>query len=330
MRHKSRSFAVFVLHLALFAALGPSPIAIAETLIISGMPQLTATLGEKDCHIAGTYRMKNTGDSPALRAFPVLTVGGWSWSGSPSTLEPGKENSWEVNENIPLRKLMCATKEQCAEFGQTGKAQDPLYPDRELYPDRGLFPVLAALHYEDFQARKWESAQVHELFIGALSEDDRARLSTTPLRASLEVAPMEAPMVSAALTIKNKGETAIASRVLYYFPKGFSETPQPRVLTLAPALETKDVVEKVRFARDIEGFRLPIFALLEWNDGGLRNFQAVPTWANIPRRGEDSLSALQVILSIVFFGLVYIGARGYCLKVDPRIEDDPALEEQRR
>lgn len=279
-------------------------VAHAGYLTINGIPNVTATQEGDNVRLKGTYDIENKGDETARNVYPSFQLGSWSWAGAPKNLDPNKRESWSVDEVFPLQQLSCASDSTCA---------------GESLPSTGAFPMYVHRHYEDLNGYKFSAADITITTIGELSGNALAAARNPAFQARLNISG-SGNDYSGTLEVKNSSPSQKRISVAFYSTNELNIHTKPQVMEIAPQGIGKTNFSSENFS-GLAGSTYPVFAVLQWEDYGVRSSLAVPHAVTI--QAQDN-SKLYLYLSIGAVALALLSAYGFVLK--PRKPSSPSAE----
>ena len=284
MRALRRVF-VFLLLLAGLSGFGIST-ASASVLTIEGDPQITVRASGVDWSIDGAYTLTNKGDEVGFDVYPTLELGSWQWAGEPRRLEPGAQSVWEVKGQLTGDQLSCKVKDQCAGLSLATK---------------GVFPVVSRKYYKDQNGYQLSSAAISNVTVGDLSEDDLIKTRIPSFQTKL-VFKGNGQKFKGRLSVRNSSSEPLRLAVSYYSAHEIHVQFKPQVLEVKP-----DSVARLPVAaRNLTAFpgsKYVVFAVLQWDQGGVRNsassFFALPIEEPPPSSTPDQSGTLIVAAAMI-------------------------------
>ena len=244
-----------LLLIAVPLALGPGRSAEASYLTINGAPTLNVSMDGENISLSGSFEITNRGDEEAADVFPGLSLGQWSWVGSPKRLPAGKSEIWEISARIAADGLGCRGGEVC------GGAD---------LPGLGKFPLLVRRHYSDLNGYQFSAADVASVIIGEMQPQSKVALQT-PVVDAVYLCDGDGRDFQCELSVRNSGTLARKVEVSYYTAKELEVLSRPTLLPVGPN-ETARTSSRLRNFRGLPGSTYAVFAILQWEETGVRNF----------------------------------------------------------
>ncbi len=273
----------------LFPGFLPVDVAYAGTLTMIGSGGLEATREGPQIRIKGVYAIENRGDETAKEVFPQFRVGHWAWSGTPRAIDAGKKTEWSVDEVFDESKLQCEETEPCASL------QLPL---------NGAFPLLVLRHYQDLNGYRFSAPDVQRLLIGNLTGEQLDRIQAPALQTTMRTSG-DGQKYRGTMETLNLGMKPIRASVSAHTTRELVTASLPPFVDIPPQARTNVEIQWENFS-GLEGSGYATFAILQWNDDGVRNFLPTSTVLAIKR-----VSATPYLLwgslgaAFVFVGALY-------------------------
>lgn len=262
----------YVISLISIFVLFYADMAFASSLTIEGHPRFEVKQEGENWRISGAYEIVNNGDETARNVFPNLELGAWRWVGEPKTLAMNETAVWNLNEVLPREKLACVAGDNCA-----GQA----------LPDRGLFPLLIRRHYEDTNSYQFSAAEVVDLTLGELTNEALVASRARPIVAKLAIDD-DGDDIDAKLELKNISPSPKKISVSYFTSREIEVITPPQTIELAGGGVNVSDAEFRNFS-GLEGSSYATFAVLQWEEFGVRNSLAVSGILRIEKPKHTSL-----------------------------------------
>jgi hypothetical protein len=254
----------------------------ASNLTIEGYPKFEVKQEGQNWRLIGTYEIVNNGDETAKNVFPNLELGSWHWVGEPKTLAMKEKAVWNLDEILPGEKLACKAGDTCA--GQN-------------LPDHGLFPLLIRRHYEDMNSYQFTAAEVLNIVIGELTGEAMVSSRAKPLVAKLAFHE-NGNSFGAKLELKNISQVPKKVSVAYFTSREIEVMTQPKIVELSGGAVNISDAELKNFS-GLEGSSYAVFAVMQWEEFGVRNSLATSGIVRIEKPKHVSLLMGMVTAAIL-------------------------------
>lgn len=236
-----------------------------------GSSSFDTTLADSNLKLHATYDLTNAGDETARDVFPTLRIGEWGWSGDPRVVEKGGKASWIIDALIPLKQLGCAHADTCASESQS---------------QRGVFPILVRNHYSDLNGYKFTAPQVIPLLVGSLTPRETVLVHEPELQVQLEVRG-DGQRFNANLSLHNMTEHRRSVSVSGFSSQEMSVLSPSQTVSLAPKGDARLTFSVQNFSGTI-GSSYPIFAVIEWDEDGMRNLVTAVANVSVARAEQTN------------------------------------------
>jgi len=267
--------------LLVFVIAGFAVPAFAARLTIVGTSDLRISLEDERVILAGTYSTLNKGDETVTQVFPVIQLGQWSWAGEPQNIDIGGQASWTIQEEFPQGMLACGDKAPCAE--------------KDL-PSVGLFPLFTTLHYQDLNGYAFSAPKLETVLLGGVTGVDLVNARSPFLQARFDLSG-DGSKFRGHLEVLNLHDKPKEIVVTYFTSRELHASPKSELLELAPNAAQNTSTTLTNFSA-LPGSTYPVFAVLQWNENGVRN--TVSAFATVliemPKRDDFYLTSIIVVL----------------------------------
>lgn len=264
------------------------PVAKAGTLTIVGTPILRASIDGGSIDLSGSFELRNQGNESAREVFPEVEIGSWSWVGTPEFMTQGSKKEWKFEELVSVEKLACRENVSfCTNL-----------------PARGALPVRIRRHYQDLNGYRFTSPDVLTLEIGALTSEEQKTVRIPSLDANLALGP-PGQQFSGKLEISNLAEVRREVLVSAFSSRELNVEMRPEIVTVLPGNPVTLPVSITNF-RGLDGSIYAVFAVLEWQEGAIRNSVHVSAGAAIARSSTTpNYIIIALIAGLTVAGMLY-------------------------
>jgi len=268
-----------------------SEVAWAGYLTINGTPKIEANVSGQNIILKGSYEIENSGDETAANVFPALTLGAWVWAGEPKSVKAGESETWTLDFTIPMEKLKCSEDRACAGLD---------------LPLSGRFPLYVRRHYEDQNGYRFSAAQVHGLQLGELSSEQLTALRLPTLDGALSCRG-DGQSFRCKLDFQNSGLEARKVAAGAFSARELQILDPTATLVEVGANAAGQAAFELRNVSGLLGSSYAVFAVMQWDEGGVRNYASVSGLVSIANRSYGWLflaGGLGVVL--VLAGVIYL------------------------
>ena len=247
------TFAIFTL---VATALRPDA-AHAGTITLSWTPEVTVSNGAEGgkVTVSGLIKIRNSGDEAAEGLFPQLSIGGWNWAGDQRTIGAGAELSWVVDATLAQTELGCEKDSACAGL---------------QLPVKGIFPGFLLIFYQDINGYKFSSADIIQLQVGELNNEQRAALGLREITPIISV-DGNGQRFTAEVRIKNDSRSPKKVALSAFTARELGIETKPSVVTIEPQQVKSADIEVANFS-GLPGNSYFVHVVLEWEEQGARGY----------------------------------------------------------
>ena len=243
--------------------------ALATYLTINGSSDLRFQLAADKIQVSGNYEITNEGDENARAVFPALQLGSWTWTGEPKHLARQEKAAWSVSASFPVGLLDCGA--DCAGL---------------KLPVTGRLPLMVRRHYEDLNGVRFSATEIQGVDLGDLSSDQLNALRTPEVDGVL-ICEEDGDSNRCELTMQNFSREPKKVTVAYYSSQEIRVLTKPQVIELE-ADAGVDLEAEFKNFSGLYGSTYIVYALLQWEEKGVRNLRAVHHTFRLERPKENS------------------------------------------
>lgn len=265
-------------------------IAVASFITLLGKPTVTFVANGDSIEVSGSYEIGNSGDETAFDVFPLLRVGSWAWSGAPRDIAPNQKESWEIKSLLKPSDIKCLSADWCAGLD---------------LPVRGIFPMLIQRNYRDTNAAPFSAADVAVVTIGEMADGELALAQSTAMKAKF-VCSAEGGDFDCEVNLLNSSDSAKKVAVSYHTTKELLVTGPPKAVDLAPSGEASTHI-KLRNLAGPTGSTYAVFAVIQWDENGIRKSMSLLQHVKIVRLTEITNYVVAGILALITLAALLYG-----------------------
>jgi hypothetical protein len=259
--------------------------AFAGYLTINGTSTITATVEGDKIKFSGVYSIDNTGDETAKNVFPALSLGSWKWAGEPRELLANVKESWPIEGTLTQEMLL-------------GEAK----PGENRLPSKGQFPLLVHRHYEDMNGVHFSAPDVSVITLGELTQDDLSSIRIPQIN-SVYTCLGDGKEFACLLDLRNLSDSEKKVSVSYHTSQELQVETAASINLIKPRAQFL-VESQIKNFAGLTGSGYAVFAVLEWEDRGVRKSAAVSRVVNIKEPEKKGWFLWGASLSLIFLGLL--------------------------
>lgn len=260
--------------------------ACAASITMVGNSTFDTSIVGSDLKLHGSYTLNNAGDETARDVFPTFRLGEWGWSGDPRIVEKGAKESWNIDAQIPLKQLGCAHVASCSSENQS---------------TRGVFPILVRNHYADLNGYKFTAPQIVPLLVGPLNPRETVTVHEPDLQAQLEFHG-DGQRFRGELIVQNLTDLRRTVSISGFSSQELGVLDPSQSVTLPPKGEERVKLNVQNFSGTL-GSTYPVFALVEWDEDGMRNLVTTSGTVSVARPKHSNLFLIVGVAAILLLGL---------------------------
>jgi len=233
--------------------------------------------------VTGNYEVQNRGDEATNGVFVALQLGRWSHATPAQTLDVYEAANWELDESLPLNELACGESPADLCAGQ-------------VLPLRGVFPLRITHHYQDINSFLFSAVDAKRVVVGNLVGEEAKAAQVPELQAGIEMQKAEGQNFTGRLIVRSSAATPRVVSVSLFTAREMGAVTRPFQLRVEPGSEHGADFEVLNHSA-LEGGSYPLFALLQWQDGEIRNSLIASAQVAVGR--ESGAARPKLLLAVV-------------------------------